>query len=476
MPRNETDDVFSTNMLRFLYLVLIPILFITSCRKAGWADEDGLSIRCSADTVRFDTVFTTTGSVTSGFLIYNTQNQDIRIRSVRLAGGNGSPFQINVDGISGPQVQDVRIGRQDSIYLFVTVRINPNSGTLPFVIYDSILLDLDGSESKVILEAWGQNARFLRNSRISSDTRFDNKLPYVILGGLEVDKNVRLTMEAGTKIFLHADAPIWVDGSMITEGTAEKPVVFTGDRLDEQYRELPASWPGIYLRPTSQDNLLTHARILNAYNGIVVEGPSSNGRTKLKMDRCIIHNAYEAGIAGVGSWIESENCQITNCGRNILLFQGGRYLFSHCTVSSYSNAFIPHKYPVLTAQNWDSTKLGVQTFPMQVQVVNSILWGDEGTVEQEVSLSRRGTESFQISLVHSLFRGVSDPIPAVLSNCIRNQSPQFDSINTTKRYFDFRLQRKNSPAINKGLPGFVRTDLDDRLRDGNPDLGAFEKQ
>jgi hypothetical protein len=476
MQRNETDDVFSTNMFRFLHLVLISALLIVSCRKAGMTEADVLSVRCSADTVRFDTVFTTTGSVTSGFLIYNTQNQDLRIRSIRLAGGFSSAFQINVDGTPGPQVQDIRINRQDSIYLFVTVRINPNSGTLPFIVKDSILLDLNGKETKVVLEAWGQNARFLRNTRIASDTRFDNRLPYVILGGLGVDKNVRLTMEAGTKIFLHADAPILVDGSLITEGTADKPVVFTGDRLDEQYRELPASWPGIYLRPNSVDNLLTHARILNAYNGIVVEGPSTNGRVKLKLDRCVIHNAFETGIAGAGSWIEAENCQITNCGRNILLFQGGRYQFSHCTVSSYSNAFIPHKYPVLTAQNWDSTKLGVKTFPMQLQVVNSIMWGDEGTVEQEVSLSRRGTDPFQISLVHSLFRGVSDPAPALLTNCIRNQSPQFDSINTTKRYFDFRLQRKNSPAINKGLPGVVRTDLDDRARDGNPDLGAFEKQ
>lgn len=457
-------------------MVLIAALIITSCRKTGLMEADLLSIRCSADTVRFDTVFTTTGSVTSGFLIYNQKNHDVRIRAIKLAGGSGSPFQINVDGTTGPQVQDVRINKKDSIYLFITVRINPNSATLPFVLRDSILLDLDGREEKVLLEAWGQNARFLRNVRISSDTRFDNKLPYVILGGLWVDKDVRLTMDAGTRIFLHADAPIIVEGSLLTEGTAEKPVHFSGDRLDEQYRDLPASWPGIYLRPTSVDNRLTHARILNAYNGIVAEGASSNGKTKLKLDRCVIHNAYEAGVVGAGSSIEAENSQITNCGRNILLFQGGRYQINHCTIASFSNVYIPHKYPVLTAQNWDSTKLGVITYPFNLQVMNSIFWGDEGSVEHEISLSRRGTDPFQAAIVHSLFRGPSDPAPAVLTNCLRNQAPLFDSINTSKRYFDFRLQRRNSPAVNKGLASNVLTDLDDRARDANPDLGAFERQ
>jgi hypothetical protein len=54
--------------------------------------------------------------------------------------------------------------------------------------------------------------------------------------------------------------------------------------------------------------------------------------------------------------------------------------------------------------------------------------------------------------------------------------PQFDSINTSKRFYDFRL-KLTSPAINKGENFNVPLDLDGFPRPvGLPDLGAYEKQ
>jgi hypothetical protein len=385
------------------------ILCFGACRKSGFITAGPESVKCSTDSIRFDTVFTTAGSATTGFLIHNLENQAISIQSVSLAGGASSMFQINIDGTPGPIARNINIEPRDSIYAFVTVRIDPDVSTNPFLVTDSIILKLGGRDQHVILEAWGQNARFLRNTLIDSDTRFDRKLPYVILGGLQIAQNSRLTIEAGTKIYLHADAPIVVEGSLDVNGSAALPVLFTGDRLDDGYKDLPASWPGIYLTPNSIENKLTHARIMNGFNGIVAEGPAPNGRPKLTLDRCVIDQAYEAGIVGAGSWIEAENCQITNCGRNILLLKGGQYLFKHCTVASFSNAMIPHKYPVFAAQNWDSTRQGVSTYSLSVQVDNSILWGDEGTVENEVFTSRRGTNPFQVNIRHSLFRGQADP-------------------------------------------------------------------
>lgn len=463
-------------MNRILLLTCCLVICFGACRKTEIMKAGPESVKCLADTIRFDTVFTTTGSATTGFLILNLEDHAVQIPSVRLSGGAGSMFQINIDGFSGPAVRDIRIEARDSIYAFVTVRVNPDLATNPFLVRDSLIVELGSRNQTVILEAWGQNARFLRNAVISGDTRFDRKLPYVILGGLMVTKNSRLTIEAGSRIYLHADAPIVVDGSLVTLGAAAEPVLFTGDRLDEGYKNLPASWPGIYLRPTSVDNRLVHARILNAYNGIVADEPSVNGRPKLVLDRSVIDQAYEAGIVGSGSSIEAENCQVTNCGRNILLLKGGQYLFRHCTVASFSNAMIPHKYPVFTVQNWDSTRQGITTYPISVQIDNSILWGDEGTVEQEIFTSRRGANPFQVIVRHALFRGTGDPLHTTVLNGIRNQAPQFDSINATKRYFDYRIQKKTSPALNKGISGLATQDLDDKVRDGQPDLGAFEKQ
>ena len=476
MLHNKRDDVLSKGMFRYSLTLCLMILCFGACRKSGFMTARPESIRCTADTIRFDTVFTTAGSATTGFLIHNLENQAIHIQSVSLAGGASSMFQLNIDGTPGPIVRDISIEPRDSIYAFVTVRIDPDVSTNPFLVTDSVILELGGRNQHVILEAWGQNARFLRNTLIDSDTRFDRKLPYVILGGLQIAQNSTLTIEAGTKIYLHADAPIVVEGSLDVNGTAALPVLFTGDRLDDGYKDLPASWPGIYCTPNSIDNKLTHARIMNGFNGIVAEGVASNGRPKLTLDRCVIDQAYEAGVVGAGSSIEAENCQITNCGRNVLLLKGGSYLFKHCTLASFSNAYIPHKYPVFSVQNWDSTRQGVVTFPVSVQLDNSIIWGDEGTVEHEIFTSRRGTNPFQLNIRHALFRGPSDPPNATILNSMRNVAPQFDSINTTKRYFDYRIQKKASPALNKGMPGMSVKDLDDKPRDAQPDLGAFEKQ
>ena len=46
---------------------------------------------------------------------------------------------------------------------------------------------------------------------------------------------------------------------------------------------------------------------------------------------------------------------------------------------------------------------------------------------------------------------------------IKNLDPLFDSVNTGNRYFNFRLQNNPSPAINKGIPAGISTDLDGKL-------------
>ena len=53
--------------------------------------------------------------------------------------------------------------------------------------------------------------------------------------------------------------PLLVDGTLIVNGEKAGEVLFTGDRLDDYYRDLPSSWPGIYFRATSQSNLLRFA-------------------------------------------------------------------------------------------------------------------------------------------------------------------------------------------------------------------------
>jgi len=61
----------------------------------------------STDTIFFDTVFTSVGSVTKRMLVYNENNSKLMISSISLAGGNKSNFTINVDGAPGPKLSDI---------------------------------------------------------------------------------------------------------------------------------------------------------------------------------------------------------------------------------------------------------------------------------------------------------------------------------------------------------------------------------
>src|SRR5678815_2997815 len=61
-------------------------------------------------------------------------------------------------------------------------------------------------------------------------------------------------------------------------------VFFNGDRLDEPYKDFPASWPGIFFRTDSKDNVLNYAVIRNAYQSLALENPSANLKPKLTLN------------------------------------------------------------------------------------------------------------------------------------------------------------------------------------------------
>ena len=82
----------------------------------------------------------------------------------------------------------------------------------------------------------------------------------------------------------------------------------------------------------------------------------------------------------------------------------------------------------------------------------------------------------EVLLDHSLYKAKSIAGPVTLNNSIANQDPAFDSINTTRHYFDFHLGKNASPAVDAGVVTTVTADRDGNPRDDKPDLGCYEKQ
>lgn len=455
-------------------LVLSLLLLLNSCRKDSFITSPEARIGLSIDTLKFDTVFVSAGSTFRTLIIKNENDQQLRLSSLKLTGGNGSVYKMNVDGTAGSQFSNLDIAANDSLFVFVQVNVNPNAANLPFVLRDSILIEFNGNSKKIQLEAWGRNAHFYRDRVISSNETWNNDLPYVILGSLVIPDGQTLTINKGCRIYVHADAPLIVDGTLIVNGEKDTTdrVYFQGDRLDEPYKNYPASWPGLFFLSNAKDNVLNYAVIKNAYQAIGMQGPAVNSNAKLTLNETVIDNAYDAGIIAINSSLRARNCLISNCGKNLYLVQGGNYQFTHCTVVTYANRFIEHKEPVLTLSNTANSI----TNSLDAVFRNCIFWGENGVVTDEVLVQKSGSGSFNVNFDYNLWKVETPPANSTVTQTINNQPPLFDSINTSDNYYDFRL-KTGSPALNKGVNTGILTDLDGKLRPvGLPDLGSFEKQ
>ena len=465
------------SMKNLLFISISALILLFSCKKESFITSPDAQVRLSTEEIKFDTVFTTTGSITQSFKIINENDQKLRLSSIKLMGGNASYYKINADGFTGPDVSNIEIEPNDSVYVFVSVSINQSTANIPFIIKDSIQVTYNGINRQVNLEAWGQNAHFYRNKKISADETWNNDLPYVILGSLTVDANKKLTINKGCRIYVHADAPVLVDGTLEINGAKDTidRVYFRGDRLDEPYNDFPGGWPGIYFRNTSKDNVFNYAVIKNAYQALVIQDLSIN--PKLTLNECIIDNAYDAGILAINSSIRARNCLVSNCGKNVILAKGGDYQFIHCTVASFSNSYILHRNPVLYVSNYFLVNNVPDVKPLTAVFRNCIFWGQDGTVEDEVVVTKSGSTTFNVNFDHDLWKVKNMPANITSTAIINNQYPEFDSINTSKRIYNFRL-KDESPAKNQATNAGVTIDLDGKPRPVGiaPDLGCYEKQ
>ena len=175
--------------------------------RTKFLTNSDVKLKFSTDTVFFDTVFTTVGSITERLKIYNPYDQPVVMERVWLKYGQGSNFKLNVDGIQGKEVKDIRIEANDSIFAFVEVTVDPNGGNTPLVIEDEILFSTNGSEQSVDLVAWGQDAYFWPSFSFQfpgDSVALRTDKPNVFYGYSLVDSLTTLIIPEGAQIHFHA--------------------------------------------------------------------------------------------------------------------------------------------------------------------------------------------------------------------------------------------------------------------------------
>lgn len=456
-------------MLRWLLFLFPGFVFcIASCTKDGFITGKDAFLLTSDTAVHFDTVFTSVGSVTKQLKLFNINDQKLRISSITLAGGASSFFKVNVSGTPGTQFSNIDLEKGDSLYIFITVNIDPSSQALPFLIADSLRIDYNGNTQVVKLDAYGQNAHFLQGVFISKNTTWTNDLPYVLLDTFAIDKGATLSIEAGTKVYCRANTPFTVAGSLHVNGTNDSTgsVVFLNNRLDAPYNEQPGTWQGIYFAPQSRGNVLSYTAIDNALQGIGADDGS-----EVNLAQCKINNCAEGGIIAYHSTVKAVNCLITNNSYDVYCLAGGDYTFTNCTMASYSTKYFFHQYPAVTLRNANDDETEVNA--LQALFQNCIIWGEEGTVPDEVAVDHSAGSALTISFENTLYRSPSDNTGITYTNSLMNINPKFISIDKENSIFDFHL-KDSSACINAGKNGTTAIDLEGNLRTDSPDIGCYE--
>jgi hypothetical protein len=475
-------SLYVFQLLPFLVFLLIILI---SCRKNEIIDTNpSLKLTFSNDTVIFDTVFTTIGSSTQALTVYNRNENKVVISAIRLAGGSNSPYSLNIDGMPGDAATDVEIAGQDSIYIFARVTVDPNQQSNPFIVTDSILFQTNGNLQYVDLVAYGQNAHFFTNAVYQSDDRWVNDKPYVIYGFVVVDSSYTLTIDPGTRIYLHYNSILAVahDATLKVHGTLEEPVIFQGDRLEDYYQDLPGQWGAIWLSAGSKDNEIDYAIIRNGLIGVRADTLGNSSNPTLVINNTQILNMTGYGLLAQGSHVVAANCVFSNCGESaVVLSLGGTYDFRHCTIGNFWNytvrqtaSLMLNNYYLLFNDLGEVT----DTIPRDLYDVyfgNCIVYGNN---EEEIFTDKTPQAQFNYTFDHCLLRTShsSDPND---KDCIFNKDPLFTDYEKN----DLTIDTVISPVINKGSLDVINTslvniqyDIDgvDRTADGQPDLGAYE--
>lgn len=332
---------------------------LSGCKKDEINTSPDIRLTFSTDSVKFDTVFNTVGSATQALKVYNNDDSYVNISKVSLLNDANNSYRINVDGLPGDNLENIEIGPNDSIYIFIEVTVEPDANILYPFVEGKIQFETNGNKQTVNLVAWGWDAIFyvpdvfptngLPNYTIISDdptatVTWNAEKPIVVYGYLVVDSLQKLVVEPGTQVFFHQSSGLWIyrGGNIVAEGTLEEPIVFQGDRLESFYDEQPGQWDRIWINEGTESNVFKHVLIKNNFVGIQCEtlpfnnpSPVFVASEPLKLDNVVIRNTSIAGILSKNYKIDANNVLMSSGGQYLLAGTGGgSYNFDNCTFAN----------------------------------------------------------------------------------------------------------------------------------------------
>ncbi len=474
--------------------VIMPFVF-QACDGLDehYSTNPNLRLTFSTDTLTFDTVFTTVGSATKQFVIYNNNDESLNMETVMLAGAGSTGFRINVDGRKGDYFNDVGILSKDSMFVFVEVTVNPNGENQPLLVQDSVIFITNGIRQSVLLEAYGQDVHMYKGGLyVMQDTVFSADKPHLVYDSIVVAPNATMRVEKGATFYMHDRADIIVNGQLNSCGTLDEPVTFRGDRLDFilddvlPYDRTPGQWGGIYLKDGSFGNVISHTIIRNGTQGVIAE-PSSPDELKLTLSNSQITNVSENAFCATNCHIMVYNTEISNAGGSVVGLVCGEYDFIHCTLANFIT--LVERSSVCLSLSNNYSKDGQETIQsLNARFDNCIIDGSYGAgteeLNGEIACSVKDGGAFDFLFNHCV-------ITTNGSDNENFQSVLFVDDDTRPEYkltggesnkyrYDFRLASAESAGVGAADPSVTSSYPMDRYgvnrleSEYGPTIGAYE--
>ena len=489
-----------------LFLAVILLISISSCRKDFDTVPSFGNLEFSKDTVFLDTIFSNIGSATYNLKVYNHSNKTISIPEIKLENGLTSNYRLNVDGVSGKEFKNMDILANDSIYVFIETTIDVTTVTNPLYT-DKILFDNGNNQQDVDLVTLVQDANFIFPSKNSmgietltingedskiqgrfltdAELTFTDEKPYVIYGYAAVPSGKNLIIEAGAKIHFHKNSGLIIDkeGSLKINGTLDKKVIFEGDRLEHRFSEVPGQWGTIWMREGSKNNEINHSIIKNGTVGILVDDNENTATPTLILKNTEIYNNSNYGVLGRNANILGENVVIGNTGQSSLACTfGGTYNFMHSTFANYwTNSF--RSLPTVVVNNHftyiDNNE--EKTITRDLTAANFTNCIIDGNNNIEFILDKIDGSEFNYNVENCLIK-----FNDFNGSFINNNELNFEDVthyqnNILNSNANFRDTSKNdfiigkeSDAINKAKASSITEDILGVSRIPNPDIGAYQ--